>query len=238
MRFRPCTSLKARQALVQGYHQQKQRYFWAKEVSLNHISCWTLSEQISCICLVVLWYKTSAQTSSKPFSQIDVWLQGGHTISSSACQMQLYYASPTCPFTIKKVLLDVTKWAKFRKTGGERRAVTQLFRYLRKIPLEWQCCSLPSAVCVLETEHQDLPWETRCLSSWVLHKYALRQLNQGYFERHQPKPGKQEGLSRNLPNEVPAPPWPQILTTKVFMYFSFKGKLNHKIWSKTSCKYY
>lgn len=168
---------------------------------------------------MVLWYKTSVQTSS--FSQIDVWLKGGDSISVLACQMQLHYASPTCAFTIKKSPSRTDKMSQIQRN----RSSYQLFRRLGKIPPELQCCSLPSVVCVLETEHQDLPWETLCLSSWVLRKYALLQLNQGYFERHQPKPGKHEGLSINLPNEVPAPPWTQILITKAFAYFSFKGKL-------------
>lgn len=128
---------------------------------------------------------------------------------------------------LKKSPSRSDKMSQIQRNRRGKRSSYQLFRRLGKIPPELQCRSLPSVVCVLETEHQDLPWETLCLSSWVLRKYALLQLNQGYFERHQPKPGKHEGLSINLPNEVPAPPWTQILTTKVLHISASKGSCNH-----------
>lgn len=163
---------------------------------------------------MVLCYKINCY---KLFSQVDDRLKGGDSISG--CIMPLLHA-----LSLLKCPSRSEKMSHIQRNGRGKTSI-QLFRHPGKTPSELQCCSLPSVVCVLETEHQDLPWGTRCLSSWVLHKYALLQLNLDYFGTHQPKPGKHKGLSINLPNEAPAPPWPQILTAKAFTDSSFKGKL-------------
>lgn len=176
---------------------------------------------------MVLWYKTSVQNSSKLFFLLRLMFD-----SKEETPLAYQHVKHSCIMLLLHALSLLKKsfqeWENEPNSEKQERNEEYLPHYLdisRKKTLELQCCSLPSVVCVLETEHQDLPWETLCLSSLVLHKYALLQLNQGYFERHRPKPRKHEGLPINLPNKVPALPWPEILTTNALMYFNFKEKL-------------
>lgn len=88
-----------------------------KEVNLNHMSCWTLSEQSAAfICWVCGIKQVCKPPPNSSLLRMVFWLKGGDIISLSACQMQLYYASPTCLFTMEKVPPGVRKWANFRET--------------------------------------------------------------------------------------------------------------------------